>query len=247
MAERKVTPKYVKIYWTMKEDITSGKYPPGSLLPTETELMETFGASRTTIRNAVRRLTQETLAETRQGQGTIVLGKERKEIPAEMLTPHSAPRVGTRYAIPGKVTTEGASIDLISADERLAAALGVRKGDGLYRLQCLRYLDGEPLSLMTSYLPEEMVPGLERHDESLFDLSSVLEKDYGLRLEGVEDSISAESADYITARLLKVPVRTAVLALRRTGYSGSAALEYTEILTKGSALSFVVANDRVCT
>lgn len=242
MAERKVTPRYVKIYWTIKEDITSGKYPPGSLLPTESELMRIFGVSRTTIRNAVKRLVRESLAETRQGQGTIVLGKEQKEVPAEIMSIHSGAEVGTRYSVPGKVTSEGAAIDTVKADERLAAVLGVRKGDSLYRLQCLRYLDGEPLSLMTSYIPQEMAPGLEKHDESLFDLESVLEEDYALRLERVEDIITAESADYVTARLLKVPVRTAVLALRRTGYSGSVVVEYTEVLTKGPALQVSISS-----
>ncbi|RKN43940.1 FadR family transcriptional regulator [Streptomyces hoynatensis] len=52
--------------------IAGGDFPPGSSLPTEPELCERFGVSRTTIREAVKSLEAKGLARARQGSGTTV-------------------------------------------------------------------------------------------------------------------------------------------------------------------------------
>lgn len=54
------------------ELIRSGTYPAKSRLPSETEMAEQFGVSRTVIREAVSRLKSEGLVESRQGSGVFV-------------------------------------------------------------------------------------------------------------------------------------------------------------------------------
>jgi DNA-binding FadR family transcriptional regulator len=53
-------------------DITSGKLPPGSRLPTEQEMIAATGVSRTVVREAVAALRAERLVITRQGVGAFV-------------------------------------------------------------------------------------------------------------------------------------------------------------------------------
>jgi len=53
-------------------EIEAGRMEPGSQLPPEHLLMESFGVSRTTIREAVAALRAEGLIVTRQGRGTFV-------------------------------------------------------------------------------------------------------------------------------------------------------------------------------
>lgn len=52
--------------------IRGGEFPPKSRLPTETEMGNRFGVSRTVIREAVSRLKSEGLVESRQGVGVFV-------------------------------------------------------------------------------------------------------------------------------------------------------------------------------
>jgi GntR family transcriptional regulator, transcriptional repressor for pyruvate dehydrogenase complex len=52
--------------------ILSGTFPAGSRLPTEYELTESFGVSRTVVRDALRVLVARGLVEVRRGTGTIV-------------------------------------------------------------------------------------------------------------------------------------------------------------------------------
>ena len=55
----------------LKDEIVSGVLPVGSQLPTEEELCERFSVSRYTVREALRRLREDSLVSSRQGQGTI--------------------------------------------------------------------------------------------------------------------------------------------------------------------------------
>ncbi len=52
--------------------ILGGSFPPGARLPSEFELTESFGVSRTVIRDALRVLVTRGLVEVRRGTGTIV-------------------------------------------------------------------------------------------------------------------------------------------------------------------------------
>jgi DNA-binding FadR family transcriptional regulator len=62
-----------KVVTGLKDKIFSGDLPPGHKLPSEAELIEEFGVSRTVIREAVTRLRAEGLVETFQGRGSFVL------------------------------------------------------------------------------------------------------------------------------------------------------------------------------
>ena len=74
--ERNMTnkPIYIKIYDKIKSAIKGGPYPPGSFLPTEQELETLYQVSRTTIRKAVKLLSDEGILSVRQGCGTMGYG-----------------------------------------------------------------------------------------------------------------------------------------------------------------------------
>jgi len=58
--------------------VQSGKlkgYPVGTLLPPEPELERIYSVSRTTVRRAIAKLSEEGYVQVRQGYGTMVLKK----------------------------------------------------------------------------------------------------------------------------------------------------------------------------
>ncbi len=56
--------------------ILSGKFQPGSFLPTEEKLCEQFGVSRSVVREAMRAVISVGMARSRQGRGTEVLDRK---------------------------------------------------------------------------------------------------------------------------------------------------------------------------
>lgn len=60
------------VFEKLLADIVSGVYPSGSRLPAERELSRQLGASRPTLREALRRLGEYNLVEPRRGSGVVV-------------------------------------------------------------------------------------------------------------------------------------------------------------------------------
>jgi DNA-binding FadR family transcriptional regulator len=71
--------------------IGGGAYPVGARLPSENELADRFGVSRTVVREAVSRLKSESLVESHQGKGVFV--RERAAVAAFRIDPESATSV----------------------------------------------------------------------------------------------------------------------------------------------------------
>ncbi|MBB2910345.1 DNA-binding FadR family transcriptional regulator [Streptosporangium becharense] len=61
---------------TLVDRIVAGHFPPGTPLPPEPVLCETFDVSRTTIREAVKVLEEKGLVRARQGSGTSVTDED---------------------------------------------------------------------------------------------------------------------------------------------------------------------------
>lgn len=75
----------------MREQISSGRLGPGDRLPTEPQLVERFGVSRTVVREAITRLAADGLVEARQGSGVFV--SEHPESRLQMLLSEAASKV----------------------------------------------------------------------------------------------------------------------------------------------------------
>ncbi|KHK90284.1 GntR family transcriptional regulator [Novosphingobium malaysiense] len=73
MIDENGTPVYLQIARELKRDIFAGHYPVGSRLPTEMLLAQKYDVSRNTVREALRKLRDEKLIQSRRGSGTRIL------------------------------------------------------------------------------------------------------------------------------------------------------------------------------
>jgi DNA-binding FadR family transcriptional regulator len=81
------------VFGALVADIVRGTYPPGTRLPAERELSRMLGASRPTLREALRRLDEWNLVAARRGSGIVV--REMRDWMIEVLP------VYLRHAAPG--------------------------------------------------------------------------------------------------------------------------------------------------
>ena len=65
-------PLYHQLYELLRGDILSGRWQPGDLLPPESELMERYQLSRTTVRQVLDMLVNEGLIYRQRGRGSFV-------------------------------------------------------------------------------------------------------------------------------------------------------------------------------
>jgi GntR family transcriptional regulator len=67
-----VIPLYFRVESFIRNKILSGQFEPGAKLPTEDELIQNFGVSRITIRNALSHLQKQGLISRHRSKGTFV-------------------------------------------------------------------------------------------------------------------------------------------------------------------------------
>uniref|UniRef100_UPI0007E8D64F GntR family transcriptional regulator n=1 Tax=Actinomadura oligospora TaxID=111804 RepID=UPI0007E8D64F len=167
MAER---PAYLRIADTIRDQIRSGTYPPGSRLPTMRDLGEEFGVSEIVVRQAFALLRGEGLIESRRGAGTMVRhtppvrriamdryrrftaappGRDTPLPPATTFT-HDQ-RIGWQeYRLDREFTRTQATPDL-------AALFELPVGTELLRRRFVFYARGDPQQISVNYLPWDLV------------------------------------------------------------------------------------------
>lgn len=69
-------PRYMQIAQALLNDIRDGRYQIGELLPTEEEFCTQFGASRFTVRQALRQMVQLGMVSRQPGVGTRLISRE---------------------------------------------------------------------------------------------------------------------------------------------------------------------------
>src|ERR1039458_7279454 len=68
-------PKYAQVVAEIKSRIEQGQYPPGTLLPSEHQLVGDFSVSRPTIVTALSEVRADGWIDTQQGKGSFVRGR----------------------------------------------------------------------------------------------------------------------------------------------------------------------------
>jgi GntR family transcriptional regulator len=201
-------PLWAQVERTLRQLIQTGQYKVGDQIPPEDELASMFGVSRMTVRQAVQRLAEEGQLTRSRGRGTFVATPPlSRAINTQYLDGFFATLQAQGHTIISRVL----AFERISADDTVAAALTLAPGVQVYRLERLRSVDGEPVSIQTTYLPVLVLPGLQQFDFERTSLYKVLKGEYNFQVVAIDQKISAREATAEQASLLEVSPGSALL------------------------------------
>jgi GntR family transcriptional regulator len=225
-------PMYRQIAEDLRAQIESGDLEPGQQVQSEIVLREHYGASRNTIRDAIKLLTAWGMVEIRPGQGTFVVRK----IEPYVTTLTGSPKVPILY---GEVedsaagATPGTERHLYSTDpqveiQKASAGVGrllqITEGSQLVSRHQKRFIDATPWSMQTSFYPMGFVlKGADRliqADDIAIGTMKYLEQTLGLKQVGYRDWITVRTADGAEASFFNLPPdgRVSVFEVFRTAY-----------------------------
>jgi GntR family transcriptional regulator len=230
MNSRSPVPLYHRLYVLLRERIVNGTYQIGRILPTETELMQTFGVSRITVQRALNDLAEEGLVQRSRGRGTTVTGNAKA---LRLGTPIAASidrLFANLTAISEGTTVEVKQLEYIPANEYIAKQLGIEAGVIVQHAARIRHLRDQPFSYSRSFLLEAV--GRQFGPESLIKKPMIdLILDSGINIARVQQAISSTLADDVSAGMLKVEIGSPLLKLRRIFLDETErAVNYAEIL-----------------
>jgi DNA-binding GntR family transcriptional regulator len=225
-------PKYAQVRDEIQRRISKGEYAPGTLLPSEHQLMAEFGVSRPTIVRAMIWLRQEGWVQTQQGKGSFVRGRPAE---AEGKRTRSAENVLElpETALSGQLVQAGVKL----APAHVMTLLGLEPGAKAFlRQRLLSEDDGTPVELASIWLPLETAAGTDLASPELLgeSIRQHLQSRKKLRLDHAVERISARKPAGEEAALLGVEADAPVLSVIVTAYDAtSKPVQVTDIVLPG--------------
>src|SRR5246127_2116867 len=134
--QKRKSTRYRDIAQRLRKEIRLGRTDIGDLLPTETELMARHGASRQTVREALRILMDQGLIVRRAGLGSIVIAAE----PPVLFT-HSVKSLGEWLRYANETYREVVATSDVVADRKLAGVLKCEPGKNWFLIESVRRAD----------------------------------------------------------------------------------------------------------
>ena len=223
-------PLYHQIAEALQAAIDDGRLARGELLENEIAMACRLGISRPTARQALRVLVDKGHLVRRRGAGTRVA-------PARIRRPVDLTSLYDDLSKSGQTpSTVVLELEQVPARADVAAALEVPLGTEVVRLRRLRMADGEPLAVMTNYLPLALAPSREELEESgLYDCL----RSRGVQPRVARQRIGARISTAAESRMLQEPPRTALLTMERTAFDESGgAVEFGQHVYRASRYAF---------
>lgn len=226
----------VPLYFQVEQDLASliaaGTLSPGSRLPSEEELIQKYGVSRTTIRKAVQDLERLELVEIRRGKGTFVReAKLTQELTA--LTGFVEDMVALGLQPSARLLGKGP----VPATEEVAGQLRLPVGAEVMQIRRVRMAEDVAISLDETYLPLGLGRQVVENDLEVYPIFSLLEEKYDTPLLEADYRIEAVSADPTVAEALGIEEKAPVLLIERVSYSlDQAPVDYEKLFYRGDKL-----------
>lgn len=221
---RSGVPAFRQVAADLREKITSGLLAPGDRLPSERELVDEYGVSRPTVRDAVNLLRSEGLVTSEHGRGVFVrppasiqrlararLSREARERDRGAFLADAAAR--------GFTPSTSVKISFEQAGDRVAGYLAIDAGAEVTVRDRVMRADGLVVQLAVSRLPRALTrdTAMEQVDTGPGGTYARLEE-RGHRLASFVEHVGARMPTPEEASLLQLAEGVPVVTVTRVAY-----------------------------
>ncbi|MEU6141929.1 GntR family transcriptional regulator [Streptomyces sp. NPDC047081] len=224
-------PLYYQLAQQLEAAIEHGALAPGNLLGNEIDLSTRLGLSRPTVRQAIQSLVDKGLLVRRRGVGTQVVHSQVKR-PLELSSLYDDLEAAGQGP-----TTQVVRNEREAASADVAAALGIAEGGEVIALERLRLTHGQPVALLSNYLPASLLD----LDSSRLESTGLyrMMRTAGITLHSARQTIGARSATPEEAARLDEQPGAALLTMQRTAYDDTGRpVEYGTHIYRASRYAF---------
>jgi len=222
-------PYYFQFCSYAEAKIKAREWKAGQLFPSEQELCEVLGVSRTVVRQALSELKRKGLIQKQNGKRSTIAVPQYEGGLMQTLRGLYQDVVQKGK----KLTTRVLQFKVMEADAEVAAALRIAVGERVIRLDRLRFIDDAPEAYVSTYIPEALCPALVHEDFTAQSLYEVLSSKFGLNIAQGRRTIQAITLERDEAVLLGLRAGSAALLLKSIGQ-----------LQDGTPLEYFVAKHR---
>ena len=223
-------PPFVRVKHFLRQGLAQGQWLPGSLMPSETELMQQFGVSRMTVNRAIRELQAEGLVTRTQGVGTFAAALHRVSSTLRIQDVHEE--------IVARGHIHRAEVHLRRgerATQGIAAQLGVPVGSEVFHTLIVHHENGVPLQCEDRYVNPACAPNYLDEDFSRITPTQHLFRNTALWR--AQYQLEAANPTKQEARLLQIEANAPCLIMLRRTHTRDAVITLARLVYPGSRYS----------
>jgi GntR family transcriptional regulator len=196
----------LRAFRSLQRALQAGDYPAGSRLPAERTLAASIGASRTSVREALKALADSGLIVASPHRGWFVAGATYREGPNLL---RSFSQSATDRGLTAGAEIISRVVRPATLDE--ADQLGLAPASPLLELIRLRRMNDVPISVSTSCLPLDVAGPLAEMDLSDRSLFEALARECGIVVNSCRYEVQAAPASPAIGEMLLIPPGSPVL------------------------------------
>ena len=190
-------PVYQQIANDILLRISQEEWAIGDRLPTETELVEEYGASRVTVRQALQKLENDGLIDRQRGRGAFLKSNPRRTV-QELFVPQA----GINHK------SENIARDIVlsvvtKANAQVYANLGLVQGAKLVYLERNFVRKNRIVGINRAWFPYDLVPNMAIMPLINDSVTATLQYRYSIHFASVENYIESIMLNATTAELLE--------------------------------------------
>ena len=225
-------PLWAQLLGDLRVRLAAGEF--NERFPTDQELVDEYGVSRHTVREAVRRIQAEGILDRRRGRGTYVKAVEFEQ------------PLGTLYSLFRSIENAGigqTSVVLtkdVRTDADVARRLDLEAATELFYLERLRLAGDRPLAVDRAWVPNDIAGPLMQADFARTALYDELATLCGIKPETGTEVIRPVIPDEDDREQLGIDDAEAAFLILRKTEAGGRPLEWRESVVRGDSYSFRV-------
>jgi GntR family transcriptional regulator len=233
-------PYYEQIVDQIRTLIKKNRLKSGQTFCSEGEIARALAISKMPVRQAFQKLRSEGLLVIAKGKRPLV-GSGRVPWNFQQLRGFSE-EMKRRGLVP---SAQLLSLEIEEPEIEVAQALKLTPGERVYCAKRLRFVNGEPVAVVTSYLPARIFAGIDKQDLERQSLYHIFEHIYKRKLHWAEEVIGAVSAGKEEARTIEAEPGNPLLIIKETTYDDQdIAIEYSISLLRGDRYTATVVSVR---
>lgn len=207
-------PYYYQLMQVLQSEIESGSRPADSAIPSEHELCRMFNVSRTVVRQALGDLVAKGLLYRVKGKGTFVAPSKLNERFVQRSDGFYGDMTSRGFSVRSSVLEQCVAEPPSNVRDHLGPALS-----GLViKIERLRFVNEEPMQLVTTYIPHDLCPDLVAADLTTCSLYDLLRTRYSLTVASGTRVLEAVLAQRPICTLLGVNKGAPLLKMESVSY-----------------------------
>ncbi len=229
------SPMYLQLREVIRNKIDEWEYKPGTAIPSENELAETYGINRMTVRSAIDALTKEGILKSVQGKGVFVVGQKSErnlDILEGFTQIMKSKKSEPKFKILQNITRD--------AGNKFSLLFGLEPEDEIFYIKRICFDNKEPVSIEEIFIPAYIMPKFEGIDLSVFSIYEVYDF-YKIKLRKAIQTLDIVRLNQRDAKILDEEENTPVLLFECTSYDDqNRVIEFSRSYTRGGKSNYSV-------